>query len=220
MPDLNLKQLDQAVDIGDSAGASYTRIETTGFLEATGSAIAYRDEYPSFDWLPAGGKASPDLANHVIGGVDRRVYVFDGGSTEERLSSCFEIPHDYAYGLPIEVHMHFRPTDNSAGDVKFFFDWEYSGVNNSTAEGYNNPPQAQTSLTMIETIPSNSQYYQVIRAFGDLPDLGFELGDKIGFNIRRTPSDVEDTYNADVILEQVALHIPVNTNGSRQRYVK
>jgi len=211
MPDLNLKALDQAIDIGDGTG-NRTRIETTGFLEATGSAIAWRDEYASFAWLEAGGRTAPDKRDHVIGGVDRRVYCFDGGTEEEVLSNCFEIPHDYAYGQPIEVHAHFRPSTNASGDVKLFFDWEHSPIFSA--------PQAQTSLSFVHAINSNEQYYHILVAFGDLPDLGFELGDKIGFNVRRTPTDSQDTYGDDLILEQVALHIPVNTNGSRQRYIK
>lgn len=47
-----------------------------------------------------------------------------------------------------------------------------------------------------------------------------EVNEVIGFNIRRTPSDSEDTYVADALLEQVALHIPVDTLGSRQIYTK
>ena len=197
---------------GDQASGDFTEVEPNGFLEANGGAIAYRDEYPSHPWVAAGAQAAPDLANHTIGGVPRRVYTFDGNNTEERLSSSFEIPHDYAYCEPIEVHVHIRPTTNTAGDIKFFFDWEHS-----PAQG---APAAQTSLSMAMSVSINQQYFQLINALGDLPDLGFQLGDKIGFNIRRTPTDVEDTYPDDAILEQVALHVPVNTNGSRQRYVK
>lgn len=223
---LKSKELNALIDttttlkIGDVAGGDYTEFEADGFAVAKGGAVAYRDEYPSQSWLPAGGKSAPDVADHTIGGIERRVYVFDGVATEEALSSCFEIPHDYMYGETIEVHMHFRPTTVDAGDVRFVFDWEHSGVNNSTVEGYNNPPSGQTQLVMVESVPSNKQYYHVVRAFGDLPDLGYKLGDKIGFTISRDPANAADTYPADVILEQVALHIPVDAKGSRERYVK
>lgn len=209
----------KSAKFGDIPNGNYSEVESNGFLVAKGTAQAYRDEYPSHPWVPAGAQAAPDEANHTIGGVPRRVYCFDGVNIEERLSSSFEIPHDYMYGQPIEVHVHFRPTDNTAGDVKWFFDWELSPVNNGT-EGYSKPPEAQNTLSVVESIPADKQYYHVIRAVGVLPDNGYELGMKIGFNIRRTPTDAEDTYGADVILEQVALHVPVDTAGSRERYVK
>lgn len=47
-----------------------------------------------------------------------------------------------------------------------------------------------------------------------------QLGGKIGFNLRRTPSDVRDTYGADVLFEQIALHVPCDMLGSRQIYIK
>jgi hypothetical protein len=52
------------------------------------------------------------------------------------------------------------------------------------------------------------------------PSTPFAIGGKIGFNIRRTPTDEEDTYAGDALLEQIALHIPCDTNGSRQIYIK
>ena len=55
------------------------------------------------------------------------------------------------------------------------------------------------------------------RGYKDLMKSGLFL---INFNIRRNPADEQDTYAADVILEQVALHIKVDTLGSRQIYIK
>ena len=49
---------------------------------------------------------------------------------------------------------------------------------------------------------------------------GFSLGGKIGFNLRRSPAGVNDTYGADALFEQIAMHVEIDTLGSRQRYVK
>jgi len=68
----------------------------------------------------------------------------------------------------------------------------------------------------------NNQFWHKLTTFGYMPQPStpFSLGGKIGFNIRRTPTDDADTYAGDVYLEQVALHVPCDTNGSRQIYVK
>lgn len=171
----------------------------------------YRDEYPSI-LVPASGATAPDSIGVTIGNVARQVYSFDGVNTEERLSVSFEIPHDYKTGGQIEVHVHYRPSDNTSGNVKWFFDWEYSSANGN--------PIAQTTISVVDTISLNSQYKHKLKAIGFLPALGYSLGDKIGFNIRRTPSDSQDNYGADVFLEQISLHVPIDTLGSRQLYIK
>jgi hypothetical protein len=194
-------------------------ISPTNDLEVTLSANktlvlsepVYRDELPSYITV-AGASAAPGLVDHTIGGVLRRLYGFDGGTSEERISGSFEIPHDYMYGEDIEVHIHVRPATTGTGVFKFFFDWEHSPANAA--------PAAQTSLTLTYEIVANEQYFQLVKTFGNLPDLGFELGDKIGFNLRRDPADGADTYTGDVLFEQIALHVPCDTQGSRQLYVK
>lgn len=196
---------------GDILGGNYSKFEGDGTLVSFGNAITYRDELPSV-LTPVSGAAAPDLVTHTIGGVARTLYSFDGGNTQEILSGSIEIPHDYAYGLPIEMHIHWRPSTTGTGVVKWFIDWEYS-----PAQG---APLAQTTLTVLATLSTNNQYWHLLHSFGNLPNTGFKLGGKIGFNLRRTPSDVQDTYAGDALFEQVAIHIPCDTLGSRQIYTK
>jgi hypothetical protein len=175
----------------------------------------WRDEYPAF-LVPAGGAKAPDPVDATIGGVQRRVNSFDGNNTEEILSGSFEIPHDMMIGTLIlpELHVHWRPATTGVGVVKWFFDWEYSPPNAA--------PIPMTTLDVTDEILVNNQYWHKLTTFGYLPQplTEFSLGGKIGFNIRRTPADDEDTYAGEVYLEQVALHVPCDTNGSRQIYVK
>lgn len=171
----------------------------------------YRDEYPAMV-VPASGAAAPDEVPHTIGGVIRSLRAFDGNSTEERLSGSFEIPHDYMVGQPIEVHLHWRPAASSTGTVKWYFDYEYSPPNAS--------PIPQTGLSVEHNITADSRYKHYLDTFGNLPQPStpFSLGGKIGFNIRRTPTT--DTNSGDALLEQIALHVPCDTAGSRQIYIK
>ena len=175
----------------------------------------WRDEYPN-TLVPAGGAKAPDEVDVTIGGVQRRMRAFDGANTEEIYSGSFEIPHDMVINSLItpELHVHWRPSTTGTGIVKLFFDWEYS-----PPEG---APIPMTTLTLTEEITTNNQYWHKLTSFGYIPQPSTEynVGGKIGFNIRRTPSDVGDTYGADVYLEQIALHVPTDTMGSRQIYVK
>lgn len=78
------------------------------------------------------------------------------------------------------------------------------------------------TLEVTHEITANSLHFHLLTSLDYLPQptTEFNVGGKIGFNIRRTPNDEEDTYGSDVLLEQVALHVPCDTNGSRQIYVK
>lgn len=196
---------------GNIAANNYSYFEDDGTLVAKGNAITYRDELPSV-LIPVAGAAAPDLVAHTIGGVARALYGFDGVNTQEILSGSIEIPHDYAYGLPIEMHIHWRPSTTGTGVVKWFIDWEYSPSQGA--------PITQTPLTVLATLDTNKQYWHLLHSFGYLPDVGFALGGKIGFNLRRTPSGAQDTYAGDALFEQVAIHIPCDTLGSRQVYIK
>ena len=210
------------VDLGtNSLGTDEIKTDTTiptDLIITTGSqktivfaTPTFRDEYPAMV-VPATGATAPDEVAHTIGGVARTLRGFDGNNTQEILSGSFEIPHDYMIGQPIEAHVHWRPATTGTGTVKWYLDWEYSPPNAS--------PIAMTSVDVTRTISTNSQYYHLLDTFGNLtsPSTPFNIGGKIGFNIRRTPAD--DTYTGDALLEQVSLHIPCDTNGSRQIYVK
>ena len=202
---------DRIKRFGAYLNGNYSYFEEDGTLVSKGLATTYRDELPSYI-LPVAGAPAPDLVLHTVGGVSRQFYGFDGVNTQEILSGSFEIPHDYAYGMLIELHIHWRPSTTGIGDVQWFFDWEYS------------PPQAnplpQTALNVVSQITSNQIYRHKLTSFGYLPNLGFTIGGKIGFNLRRSPLGALDTYGGDTLFEQIALHIPCDTLGSRQIYAK
>lgn len=210
-----------AAEFKNQTGDIVQFIDTNGFR-----GIRYRDEYVGGSWVSAAGAAAPDLVAYTIGGVATTKYSFNGAVTEERISNTFEMAHDVAFeevnagNLYIEAHIHWRPSTNNAGQVEWFFDYSYDKVNSA--------PIAQTSLVSLGVVNSNEQYYHKITSFEDavavvripIPSGGFSLGDIINFTLRRTPNGVNDTYPDDAILEKVALHVPTNDDGSRQRYVK
>ena len=202
------------IEYYDSDGNLIEKLDSDGFY-----AIRYRDEYVGDDWVNASGGAAPDIVNVTIGGVATQVMSFDGNSTEERKANSFEIAHDLPIALinngtlKIEVHCHGSASDNKAGTVKMFFDWCYCPANAA--------PIAMTTVFMTKTIELNSIHHHKI--FGvelPIPTGGYQIGDIIKFNIRRTPTDSGDTYGADFLLYKVALHVPTDGNGSRQRYIK
>ena len=186
-------------------------VTTGAFKTLKLSEPVWRDEYPAM-LVAAGGAKAPDEVDITIGGVQRRMKSFDGINTEEILSGSIEIPHDYMVGQPIEMHVHWRPSTTGTGTVIWYLDYEYSPANAA--------PISQVTIQKEVTIDTNKQYHHLLTSFGNLPQPStpFALGGKIGFNIRRTPTT--DSYGSDALLEQVAAHVPCDTHGSRQIYIK
>ena len=137
-----------------------------------------------------------------------KVYINDS----RLVFGTYEITQEWKVGSEIEVHIHWRPSTTGTGNVEWHFDWEYS------------PPQGapvpKTTLSGIATIPAAQRYWHKLDQIGLINATGFSLGGKIGFNLRRTPTNALDTYPNDVLLEQIALHVPCDTAGSRQIYIK
>ena len=199
---------------GSGTWVEIFRIDANGFQSAQ-----YDDILPSSEWAPASGGTAPDTATHTIGGMAANYKAFDGGTTEESMVSSFEILHAVdvaslnAETLKMEIHTHGMPATTGSGDVKIFYDLVYQPVNAA--------PIAWGTYSNIITISANQQYYHKLGGVElTKPSSGYQIGDQIIVKYRRTPSDAQDTYAGDWLFMQCAMHAPMNSNGSRQRYVK
>jgi hypothetical protein len=195
----------------------YTKFEADGTMVAVGGAICYRDEYPS-QWLtPSSGPAT--LATVSVGGVSTRKYAFNGTATVNTLCASFEIPHDMAVAqvnagtLPLEIHIHFAPSGFNTGIIRWVINWCQNRVNSNA--------QSQTPIEITRNITQNNAGWNLLSSDNlAIPSGGWTIGDLIEFNITRDPSNAGDTHPDPAILYQVALHVPVDTLGSRTTYTK
>lgn len=193
--------------------------EVKEFIDSNGlMSIRYRDEYVGGSWVNSSGLSAPDNRGFTIGGVPINLLTFDGNNTTERISNSFEIPHDVALDkinnseLSIEWHIHFMPSITGTGTVKWTINYCYIPPNNI--------PINQPGITIIQNV-TGLQYTHFIKGVTiPVPEGGFQIGGIILFTLSRNPTDVEDTYNNDIILIKTALHVPINESGSRQRYTK
>ena len=204
---------------GDVDNGNYSYFENDGTYVAKGLAITYRDEYVGGDYFVPSGATAPDIVDYTIGGVVTKKYSFDGSNTTEKLGNTFEIAHDIALAqvnagtLPIEIHFHAGPSTIGTGIVRFVVDWCLIKANGA--------PIAGTQAIITKTITANQQYFNLLSGANlAVPAGGFGIGDLIEFTISRDPQNVGDTYAADMILYKVALHIPIDTLGSRTTYTK
>lgn len=178
----------------------------------------WRDEYVGSDWGNATGNAAPSFGTYTIGGVAYRKITLDANDAR---TNCFEIPHDMVLSaeadLQPEVHAHIRPTTDGTGTVILFFTPEWSKANVSESAPVDPVALAEMTVTLNITTGS-SNYPHYVMSFGKLPVNTYNIGDLIGFKVERKTG--QGTYTDDIIIEKLALHVPVDTAGSRQIYVK
>lgn len=202
------------LEIYNSDGELIEKVDENGF-----KSIRYRDEYVGGEWVNPTGGTPPDDVSVTIGGVLFRMKAFDGNNTTEWFANSFEMAHDLAFDeinsgtVKIEVHVHFMPSNNNAGAVKWFFDWAYLPAGGA--------PIPMTTVSFINTFGIDRQYNHMLAGVElPVPAGGYGIGDIILFNIRRTPTDPDDNYPSDALFLKCALHVPTNDFGSRQRYIK
>lgn len=184
-----------------------------------------RDEYddilPGMGWVDAAGGAAPDTAAHTIAGIAVNFKAFDGGTTTEAMTNAFEITHAIDIDalnratdpLIAEIHTHGMAATTGSGVVKIFYDLVYQPVNAA--------PIAWGTFSNLITINANEQYWHKLGGVElTKPSSGYNIGDQIIVKYYRVPTDAQDTYAGDWLFKQCALHMPLNSNGSRQRYVK
>lgn len=220
---LNADGTIQSITIGDALNQDIDTLNV-GTIYADGDLVidcgtnstirlvepVYDDFIPSVTVF-ASGAASPDIVTHTIQSVLGAYWCFDGANTEERLTVKIEMYHGYKIGTDIEVHVHCMPSDNNTGDVVWYFDYFYSKVNAASSAG--------GTISKQFTVTSNSQYNDYTVSLGTISGTGLNIGDFIIGTLRRTPTS-PDTYGADMLVKQIAVHCQMDTIGSRQRYVK
>jgi len=199
---------------------NYSGFEEDGTLVAIGEAITWRDEYVASEYFVPSGASAPDIVNITVGGVTTKKYAFDGKTTAEKLGSNHEIQHDIAVEwvnngtLSIEQHIHCCATTTASGTATFVTNWCLLKANAGIITGSN--------ITASIYFDGTQTPYCNALIGDDLvtPAEGFGIGDLIEFTITRDPALASDTYEDDVVFYKSALHVPVDTFGSRQRYVK
>jgi hypothetical protein len=120
--------------------------------------------------------------------------------------------------LTVPVGFKIYNTDFSMIEEWNGVDWAYLPLNGA--------PIVQNSLSCVCPVAINQQYFHMIAGFKDgtntlripIPVGGFSIGDIIQFNIRRTPTGDNDTYEHDAIFIKAAMHVVTNDRGSTNRY--
>lgn len=152
------------------------------------------------------GASSPDFIT-LFGNGSIQGYSFDGNAITEQLFGGDEIKHSYLEGSDIFFHLHIMPTNNVVGNIKFFIEYEW----------LNRGDVAEPTTTISTIIASGGTAWKhIVVNFPAISGAGKKIGSHVSFRLYRVPSDIEDTYPHDVVLDSVGIHFQQSSLGSRQ----
>lgn len=200
----------RTTDINVTGTATNQKLNVTSlisFFTATGSGVVWDDIV--FPAVSLGkGTDPPDMVE--IGSSGIYAPGFDGTATEESLYSSPEMLHDYAEGTDISPHIHWCPSTNATGDVK----WQltYSWVNGASQI-------SGTTISKVASVTGGTGTH-IFTTFPDITGSGKTIGSLIAMRIFRQPGTASDTYGDDAILLDFGVHYKVNSLGSRTTQTK
>lgn len=189
--------------IGD--GVNFTRVEADGTVVFKGGATTFNDI--NISGLALGtGPAAPAII--AIAGTGILAYAFIGtGVLADELHGSIETLHDFLEGSDIIPHVHWMPSTNDAGDVKWQL--EYIWISRTGT--------VTVSTTIDVTVAAAETAWTLNRAdFPTIDGAGRQIGDRFMFRIFRDPADVADTYGFDAAIMDFGIHFERDTLGSRQ----
>ena len=197
-----------SVHTGTKIDKAVSQFDDNGFLFNEDSGIAWDDlRFPASGLNPPGptGAPSTDTSTGLL--------VFDDGSTET-MAGVAQMPHSWKQNSVVRPHVHW--IQPSAGNV--VWQLEYRLI-----PAYNGLFPADwttiTASTAVGTYPGSGNYVN-ITTFGDIDMDGFNISSMIVFKLSRLGGNAADTVSGDVSLLEFDIHYQINTNGSRQEFVK
>ena len=205
-------EVDGVTLVGDIT-TNYTKFESTGFQEFTGSARQYNDlQFPtSVGKLPGANAPTWEALT-----TNTSEYSFTVNDYIDLQAS--ELIHSWDEGTKLDFHVHMtiKTLQNSGANryAKFTLYVSYADADNSvwTEAG---------AISGEKTIPNGAaaltNYYLDI---GDITLTGYHIGGQVKVRVKRVAATGGTEYTGNVFVTQVGAHILCDTIGSRSESSK
>ena len=123
-----------------------------------------------------------------------------------------QLNHKYAEGEDIKFHIHIGNNSATSGDVVLKFTWEWANVNGTYGTA--------TSETKTFSVTGTDGLHEVFGFATALTGTSKKVSSILLCNVERLSSDSADTFSEDLYVIGCDYHIPLNTVGSRQEWIK
>ena len=132
----------------------------------------------------------------------------------EQVFFTIQIPHSYKSGTVLDPHIHWTPTTNATGVVKWNLEYSWASIGDTFT----------TSVTISNTATAGGTPW--VHKYIDLGSITATANNISGVSsmlvcrLYRDPTLASDTYTADAGFLEFDIHIEMDTFGSRQEAVK
>ena len=157
------------------------------------------------------GSSAPNL---VAFGPSGNLFclAFNGAATLEQVYFAMQLPHHYKEGSDIRPHVHWTPTTNDAGNVKWQFEYFWA---NAATDVFGAP----TTLSVVDAASGAAWTHQK-SFFPVISGTGKKISSMLMCRLFRDPSDAADTYAHEAAFLEFDFHYQVDSTGSQQIAVK
>jgi len=150
--------------------------------------------------------SKPDIISFV---GNTLVLGFDNAASEG-VTFVGQLPHSYKEGTDIECHVHWSPTDDAAGGVRWILESTWANIGSTFS----------STATMGATGNTASQNAHIYTDIGILSGTGKTVSSMVACKLIRNVSHTDDDYAADAALLEVDFHFKVDSFGSDQESSK
>lgn len=155
------------------------------------------------------GASAPD--NVAISSTSILVKAFDGNVTTEQLYGAVELLHGYKEGTDISPHIHWLPTTNGTGNVRWQLEYVISD--------HDNPALVSSTTITVDSSATGIAWKETVSEFPDISGTNLKIGNQFAFRLFRVPTAPDD-YPSDAAVLTVGIHYQQNTLGSATEFDK
>ncbi|MFA6492625.1 MAG: hypothetical protein WCV58_00545 [Patescibacteria group bacterium] len=185
--------------------------EDDGTLVFENDAVVYDDlQQPGL--LVRTNASAPDLVTFGPVVTNLIIYGFDGTATLEQVYFNVQLPHSYKLGTDLYPHIHWSPTDTSAGNVVWKLEYSWADVNGTFA--------APTTIATTPQATGGTAWAHNVVSFPTISGTGVDISRILVCRLYRDPADAGDTYTHDAALLNFDFHFEKDTLGSRELWIK
>lgn len=165
------------------------------------------------EFYTRGGPAAPGVSQYIGG-----IYLLEFSDTDTlEAFANFHIPHSYKPNTMIYPHVHFVVKSNSAGTIRWGFEWTFARRADST--GLTAFPATQT-IYIDFAVPANSadKHFVAEAAQGaGIPGTNIEVDGMILARVFREPTHPNDTFVGSAWAITSDLHVEVDRHSTPNR---
>ena len=138
---------------------------------------------------------------------------FDGGGTrDEEVMFSVQMSHGWREGSALHPHVHWSPTDATAGNVRWALEYTVCNVDGTFGN---------TTIIYINDPSDQVAGKHQIADFADIDMTGNTFSAMLICRLMREATDAADTYDGhDATLFEIDFHHQIDRPGSREEYVK